>query len=188
MTEVLNPFVQEIEDRKKREILALNQALTEKKAQIQKAIQESVTAIEEKYKNESISKSQRESARIKESARLKAKKIIFDSINENMEVTFETLRDELRNYVKKAEYKRILERMIESAKSQLGSDLIIRCRKEDAEILVKLGVTLGSNINTLGGLIAADKDDLREIDMTFEELIRNHEDEIKTLLMEKSMK
>jgi hypothetical protein len=37
-------------------------------------------------------------------------------------------------------------------------------------------------------LIASDKVDLREIDMTFEELIRNHEDELKTLLMEKAMK
>lgn len=188
MTEVLNPFVQEIEDRKKREILALDQILIEKKSKIQSAIQESITSIEEKYKSESLSKSQRESARIKESARLKAKKIVFDSINENMEATFETLREELRNYVKKAEYKRILERMIESAKKQLGKEIVIRCRKEDVEIIGKLGVTLGSNINTLGGLIAADKDDLREIDMTFEELIKNHEDEIKALLMERTMK
>jgi V/A-type H+/Na+-transporting ATPase subunit E len=188
MTEVLNPFVQEIEDRKRREMSSLNEALTEKKTQIQNKIEESRKSIEDKYEKEAASRSQREAARIRESARLTAKKIIFDSINENMEFTFEALRNELRNYVKKAEYKKILEKMVENAKKHLGTELIIKCRKDDEEVLNKLGVTIGGNIDTLGGVIASDKMDLREIDMTFEELIKNHEDEIKTLLMEKVMK
>ncbi len=188
MTEVLNPFVQEIEDRKKREISSLAETLNEKKTRIQKTIEEEVKFIEDKYRNEATSKSQREASRIRESARLAAKKIIFDSINENMENTFEALRDELRTYVKKSEYKKILEKMVESAKKQLGNELTIKCRKEDAEFLSKLGVTISSSINTMGGLVAADKLDLREIDMTIEELIKNHDDEIKSLLLEKAMK
>lgn len=188
MAAVLNPFIQEIEDRKRREINSLNQKLDEKKSQIQNNISTSTKSIEEKYKTEATLKSQREAARIRESARLSAKKIIFDSINENLEITFQALREELRNYVKKAEYKRILEKMVEKAKVELGSELIIKCRKEDVDTIKKLGVGIGDNINTIGGLIASDKVDLREIDMTFEELIRNHEDELKTLLMEKAMK
>lgn len=188
MTEVLNPFVQEIEDRKKREIASLNERLVEKKTQIQRTIEESVKIIESKYQREATAKAQRESARIRESARLAAKKIIFDSINENMEFTFEALKNELSTYVKKAEYKKILEKMVDSAKNRLGSELVVRCRKDDVEILNKLGVTVGGNIDTMGGIIASDKTELREIDMTFEELIQNHEDEIKNLLMEKVMK
>jgi V/A-type H+/Na+-transporting ATPase subunit E len=188
MAAILNPFIQEIEDRKRREINSLNQTLDEKKSQIETNIANSTKSIEEKYRTESILKSQREAARIRESARLTAKKIIFDSINENMETTFQALKEELRNFVKKAEYKKILEKMVESAKAQLGNDIVIKCRKEDVEIIKKLGIGIGGNINTIGGLIASDKMDLREIDMTFEELIRNHEDELKTLLMEKAMK
>ena len=70
----------------------------------------------------------------------------------------------------------------------MGNELTIKCRKEDEEFLSKLGVTISSSINTMGGLVAADKLDLREIDMTFEELIKNHDDEIKSLLLEKAMK
>jgi vacuolar-type H+-ATPase subunit E/Vma4 len=37
----------------------------------------------------------------------------------------------------------------------------------------------------MGGFIAVDKSQSREIDLTFEELLENHEDEIKNFLYEK---
>jgi vacuolar-type H+-ATPase subunit E/Vma4 len=39
----------------------------------------------------------------------------------------------------------------------------------------------------LGGIIAENNDGKKEMDLTFEELLRTHEDEIKTTILEKIM-
>ncbi len=44
---------------------------------------------------------------------------------------------------------------------------------------------IGSVIQTLGGIIAENKEKTKEIDLTFEELLRNNEDEIKNTILEK---
>jgi vacuolar-type H+-ATPase subunit E/Vma4 len=40
----------------------------------------------------------------------------------------------------------------------------------------------------MGGIIAVDKSQTKEIDLTFEELLENQEDEIKNFLYEKMIK
>lgn len=186
MATVLNPFVQEIEDRKKREISILDSKLDEKREEILKTKMESIKELEERYDNEAQVKSQRESARIREAARLKAKKIVFDAINANMNSTFATVRTELKNYTKKAEYKKTLEKMLNFARQHLGNDVVVRCRNEDVN-LIKDSLQLGKPISTIGGIIVSNKDDTKEIDLTFEELFRSHEDEIKSFLLDKTV-
>jgi len=51
--------------------------------------------------------------------------------------------------------------------------------------LKELGVTIGSPIQTIGGLIAENTEGTKELDMTFEELLRNNEGQIKALFLEK---
>jgi len=46
-------------------------------------------------------------------------------------------------------------------------------------------IEIGSTIQTLGGIIAENKEKTKEIDLTFEELLRNNEDEIKNIILEK---
>ncbi|GFN41592.1 MAG: V-type ATP synthase subunit E, partial [Marine Group I thaumarchaeote] len=48
-------------------------------------------------------------------------------------------------------------------------------------------ITVGSPIQTLGGIIAENNDGTKELDLTFEELLRTHEDEIKNTILEKIM-
>jgi vacuolar-type H+-ATPase subunit E/Vma4 len=43
-------------------------------------------------------------------------------------------------------------------------------------------------INTLGGIISEDKQGTRELDLTFEELLRTKEDDVKGFLLERLMK
>ncbi len=181
----LNTFIQEIEGRKKREISTLNASLNEVKSKISKTKEESLKAIEEKYSNESKVKSQRESARISESARLQAKKILFDAINANMDSTFGKIKSELSDYTKKSEYRVILENMVNYAKRYLGEDIVIQCRAEDVDILKDMKVKIGSPIPTIGGILSTDVHNTKEIDMTFEELLRNHEDDIRGFLIKK---
>ncbi len=181
----LNTFEEEIQDRKKKELAILNSLLDEKKNRIAQIKNEKLKEIKEKYENESENKSQREFARITESARLEAKKILFDAINMNMSSALDAIKLELKNYTKKADYKKTLEKMVLYAKRHLGEDIIIKCRESDTPYLKEMKVTIGSGIATMGGFVAVDKSQSREIDLTFEELLENHEDEVKNFLYEK---
>jgi vacuolar-type H+-ATPase subunit E/Vma4 len=51
-----------------------------------------------------------------------------------------------------------------------------------------MNVTLGATIDTIGGILAEDNNGTREIDLTFEELLRTHEDEVKSFLLERIIK
>jgi len=185
---VLNAFLDEIENRKSKELSILDSTLSNKKSTIEGALKERLEEIREKYDTESKIRSQREFARISESARLHAKKIIFDAINTNMDSTFGLIKEELKNYTQKSDYKKVLEQMIQYSKKELGTDIIVNCRESDAEFLKSKGVSLGSFISTLGGIIASDSNKVKEIDLTFEELLNSHEDEIKNLLLEKMVR
>jgi len=68
----------------------------------------------------------------------------------------------------------------------LAKEIVVRCREEDKSFF-KSGVKVGSTIQTLGGFIAENKEGTKEIDLTFEELLRNNEDEIKNTILEKSL-
>jgi vacuolar-type H+-ATPase subunit E/Vma4 len=48
-----------------------------------------------------------------------------------------------------------------------------------------MNVQIGSSINTLGGIIAEDNEGKKELDLTFEELLRTSEDNVKGFLLEK---
>ena len=181
----LNTFEEEIQDRKRKELAILNSLLDEKKDRVAQIKNERLTEIKEKYDSESDNKAKREFARITESARLDAKKILFDAINLTMSTALDSIKVELKNNTKKADYKKTLEDMVLYAKRYLGDDIIIRCRESDVPYLKEKTVTIGSSISTMGGFIAVDKSENREIDLTFEELFENHEDEIKNFLYEK---
>lgn len=181
----LNTFDEEIQDRKRKELSILNSLLDDKKAKIEAIKSEKIKDIKEKYENEAENKSQREYSRITESARLESKKILFDVINTNMDSAFDSIKHELKSFTKKSEYKKTLERMVLFAKREFGDDVIIRCRESDITIVKDLKTNLGPQLSTIGGIIAVDKTGTRELDLTFEELLENHEDEIKNFLYEK---
>jgi V/A-type H+/Na+-transporting ATPase subunit E len=46
-----------------------------------------------------------------------------------------------------------------------------------------MNIPIGSPINTLGGILAENKEGTRELDLTFEELLRSREDDIKGFLV-----
>jgi vacuolar-type H+-ATPase subunit E/Vma4 len=48
-----------------------------------------------------------------------------------------------------------------------------------------MGIPIGSSIDTLGGIVAEDNEGRKEIDLTFEELLRTNEDKVKSFLLEK---
>ena len=49
-------------------------------------------------------------------------------------------------------------------------------------------LSLGSSIKTIGGIFVEDINRTRELDLTFEELLRTHEDDLKNFLLERMVK
>jgi len=181
----IDSFILEIDSRKKNEIESLDKELEEKKAAIESKKNSTIKEFQERYANEAKIRSEREASRIIESGKLEAKKILFDAINTNLDSTFEVIKQALRNYTKNSEYKKVLKKMVESSKKKLNEAIILHCRNEDNSVLNDLGVTVGSSIQTLGGIVAENKIGTKELDLTFEELLRTHEDEIKNIILGK---
>jgi vacuolar-type H+-ATPase subunit E/Vma4 len=181
----IDSFILEIDNRKKNEIEILDKDLEEKKATIESKKNSTVKEFQERYANEAKIRSEREAARIIESGKLEAKKILFDAINTNLDSSFEVIKQALRNYTKNSEYKKVLKKMVETSKKKLNEAIIFHCRNEDNSVLNDLGVIVGSSIQTLGGIVAENKIGTKELDLTFEELLRTHEDEIKNTILGK---
>lgn len=181
----IETFLLEIENRKKREIDSLDKDLAEKKSKLETELNITVKEIQEKFANEAKVKSEREYARIIEAGKLQAKKIMFDAINANMQSAFDVIKKEVENYAKSPQYKKALEIMVNSAKKKLGQNIVVNCRDEDKSVLKDMGVTVNKSIKTLGGIVAENKEGTKELDLTFEELLRTNEDQIKSFLSER---
>ncbi|HEU5221533.1 MAG TPA: V-type ATP synthase subunit E family protein [Candidatus Nitrosotalea sp.] len=181
----IETFIREIETRKRKEIEDLEKDLQENKSRLQAEMNNTLKEIQERFSTEAKIKSEREQARIIEASKLQAKKIMFDAINANMQSAFAVIQTEIENYTKSPQYKKALETMVSNSKKKLGQNIIVHCREEDKSILKELGVTTSKSIKTLGGIIAENKEGTRELDLTFEELLRTNEDQVKSFLSEK---
>jgi len=181
----IETFIREIETRKQKEIEGLEKDLQESKSRLQAEMNHTLKEIQERFSTEAKIKSEREQARIIEASKLQAKKIMFDAINANMQSAFAVIQQEIESYTKSTQYKKALETMVSNSKKKLGQNIIVHCREEDKSILKELGVTTSKSIKTLGGIIAENKEGTRELDLTFEELLRTNEDQVKSFLSEK---
>lgn len=180
----IETFIEEINSRKRRELEALDTRLAEEKTALQIKKDNTIKDMNEYFSNEGKLKSEREAARIVEAARLQAKKILFDAINVNLDSAFEVIKEGLRSYAKSTEYNVAVQKMIVTAKKNLGPKIKVSCREQDRSPLAEVGVTVIKTIQTMGGVIAENENGTKELDLTFEELLRIHEDEAKSLIME----
>jgi len=178
-------FLNEIETRKKKDISDVDKEFDNKKSEIETKKNTAIKELQEHFSKEAKTNSEREASKIIEAGKLEAKKIIFKAINKNLDSTFDVIKQELDNYTNTPDYKKILEKMVKTAKKTFDDKITIHCRKEDESTLKARGITIGSSIQTLGGIIAENSSSTKELDLTFEELLRTHEDEIKTTILEK---
>jgi V/A-type H+-transporting ATPase subunit E len=180
----IDKFVAEIEGRKRSELESLDIRLAEEKTAINIKKDNAIKEMEDYFSNEARLKSEREAARIVEAARLQAKKILFEAINLNLNSALEVIKEKLRNYANSSEYKVALQKMIVTAEKNLGPKIRVLCREKDRSVLAEMGVTVIKTIQTIGGVIAENENGTKELDLTFEELLRIHEDEVKSSIME----
>ncbi len=147
----IDQFVNEIQNRKKNDLAALDKKLNDKKSETNAKKNSAVKELNDSYANEAKTKAEREGARIVEAGKLEAKKILFDAINKNLDSTFDVIKKELDGYSKKPEYKKVMQKLVDYSKKMLAKEIVVHCRNEDKSFF-KSGVKVGSTIQTLGGL------------------------------------
>jgi len=183
----IETFIEETKRRKEKELEALSGRLAEEKTALRTKTDNTIKTIHEYFSNEAKLKSEREAARIVEAARLQARKMLFDAININLDSAFEVIKAQLKSYTKTDEYKESLHKVIATAKKNLGPNIKVHCREQDRAPLSDLGITVVKTIQTIGGVLAENENGSKELDLTFEELLRIHEDEVKSSIMEDIM-
>jgi vacuolar-type H+-ATPase subunit E/Vma4 len=180
----IGTFLEEIENNKKKVLKDLGERLSKDKAALQNKADLAINESKAHYKLEAATRSEQEATRIIEAAKLQAKKVTFEALNLQLDSIFAEIKKQIGNYTKTPEYKNTLKKMALAAQTSLGKNIGIGCREEDNSILKDLGVNVTKSIHSLGGLTAENPDRTKELDLTFEELLRIHEDEIRAMVME----
>lgn len=180
----IGTFLEEIEQNKKKKIKDLGDRLSKDKASLQSKADLAIKDATAHYSMEATIKSEQESTRIIEGAKLQAKKVIFEAVNGKMDSIFAQIKTDIGNYSKTPEYKNTLKKMALTAQKSLGRNIGIGCREQDSSSFNDLGVNITKTISSIGGLTAENMDKTMELDLTFEELLRIHEDEIRATIME----
>ena len=79
-------FLDEIENRKKKDISDIDKEFDDKKSEIETKKNTAVKEVQEHYSKEAKTKSEKEASRIVEASKLEAKKILFNAINKNLDL------------------------------------------------------------------------------------------------------
>ena len=105
---------------------------------------------------------------------------------DELALRIEALKEALADYAESPAYSELLTRMARYASKRLGGKITVTCRKEDEATLKAAGAKIGStSLNSIGGFKADSEDGTLELDLTFEELLRSREDEVRASILGK---
>jgi vacuolar-type H+-ATPase subunit E/Vma4 len=176
----------EVEERQKKALEQLEADYATREAEIAKHKAEQISSIAESAKKEASELAEKERARVSGVAKLQAKKIVFDSAEKMLENNILALKQVLAGYAESKDYPELLSRMVRYASKRLGGGVGVICRPSDAVIMKRLGAkTISSDLNSIGGFKAESEDGYLELDLTFEEILRNHEEEVRAHILGK---
>jgi vacuolar-type H+-ATPase subunit E/Vma4 len=180
----LERLVAEIESRARQEIAAEQARFDKEKAALDADRAGRIEALRVGTLRRATEEAARERTRRVAGARLEAKKMGYEFQESRTQALLEAVKRQLADYTKSPEYSKLLKRMYAAAGSRLGKDLRIRGRAEDAKLL-RTVAGAGYDDKPLpvtGGFIAETSDGTRRLNLTFEELLRLREDELRSLL------
>ncbi|HEV2317941.1 MAG TPA: V-type ATP synthase subunit E family protein [Thermoplasmata archaeon] len=117
-------------------------------------------------------------------ARMQARKLEYEAQERALESSLGAVRDLLREFTNSDEYDQVLGRMYAYAVDQLGKDVRISGRSEDAAALKgAAGKSFDATPRAiLGGLVAETADGERRLNLSLDELLRLREDKVRELL------
>lgn len=126
----------------------------------------------------------RERAQKVASAKLAARKLSYEARERNMARALGSARTMLSEFTESDEYPLVLKRMFAVAVDQLGRQIKVRGREEDASVLKSVaGKSFDDTpLPILGGMVAETSDGARRLNLAFDELLRLREDRVRDLL------
>jgi vacuolar-type H+-ATPase subunit E/Vma4 len=179
-------LLKEVEEKRKKTIDMLEAEYSAKKAEVTNRAAEQNSYILDSSKKEASALAQRERIRIEGAAKLQSKKMVFDATEKMLESNLAALKQVFADLAGSKDYPDLLARMISYASKRLGGNIGVRCRPADLAVLKKLGVkVVSSNLESAGGFKATSADGTLELDLTFEELLRNREEEVRAFILGK---
>jgi V/A-type H+-transporting ATPase subunit E len=182
----VDALLREVEDRRKKALDALEAEYAAKREEVKKRTAEQVAYIMESAKREAVVLAQKEVTKIEGAAKLQAKKLLFDATEKLLEHNISALKDALAEYASSPAYAELLARMAKYASKRLGGKIAVTCRKQDEPSLRAAGAKIAStDLNAIGGFKADSEDGTLELDLTFEEILRSREDEVRASILGK---
>ena len=179
-------LLREVEDRRKKALEQLEAEYAAKRAEVLKRTEGERLYIQDSSTKEALALAEKERTRITGATKLHAKKMVFDATEKMLEANVSSLQKAMAELVQSKEYPDLVARMVRYASKRLGEGMGVVCRAADAPIFKKAGVgVVSSNLNSIGGFKAESEDGSLELDLTFEEILRNHEEQARALILGK---
>jgi V/A-type H+-transporting ATPase subunit E len=184
MATAAESLLKEVEEKRKREEIKLEAEFSSKQQQIRKKTDEEISKISNTAQSQAKDQSQRERIRIEGAGKLKAKKLLFDATEKMLENNIALLKQAFADFARSDQYRNLLPAMVRYASNRLGGDIGVICRRQDADLFSSNSSVqvLSTDLNSIGGFKAEKKDGTLELDLTFEEILRNHQDEVRALI------
>jgi len=182
----VDALLKEVEDRQKTALDALDAEYSAKRDEVKKRTDEQLGYIIESAKRDAAALAQKETTRVEGASKLQAKKMLFDATEKLLESDIAALKDALAELTKSPAYPELLARMAKYASKRLGGKIVVTCRKGDEASLKAAGAKIASaNLNAVGGFVADSEDGTLELDLTFEEILRSREDDVRAAILGK---
>ncbi len=182
----VDALLKEVEERRRKALEALEAEYSAKQEEVKKRTEEQLAYVMESAKREAVAMAQKEVTKTEGASKLQAKKLLFDATEKQLENNISALRDALAELAESSAYPDLLARMARYASKRLGGKIVVTCRKGDEGPLKAAGAKVAStSLNTMGGFKAESEDGTLELDLTFEEILRSREDEVRASILGK---
>ncbi len=180
----LESLVEEIRQHAEAELRAITEAQAKETARIAEERDRRIAELRGASQRAAEMEAARERAQRVAAAKLKARKMMYEARERRIDTGLQETRTLLRDFTSSPKYPATLKRMVEVANGALGPQLLISGRREDRGVLAKVARRAFDPTPQpiLGGLIAETPDKSRRLNLSFDELLRLREDEVRALL------
>ncbi|HZY93060.1 MAG TPA: V-type ATP synthase subunit E family protein [Thermoplasmata archaeon] len=180
----LERLVEEIRQRAEAEIAGERERRDTEAAKLRAEGSRRVEAIRSESRKQGELEIARERAQRLARAKLDARKRVFEARERRMGRLLGSTRDVLSDVTSSAEYGPLLKRLYSYAVQSLGKQVKVRGRAEDAALLKTIAKSgfVADPVAILGGLLAETADGSRRLNLSFDELLRLREDQVRDLL------
>jgi vacuolar-type H+-ATPase subunit E/Vma4 len=180
----LEKLLEEIRSRGEEGLKKVTERRSSDLAKIAAELEGRITSIRAEVAKATEAEIARDRAQRIAAAHLAARRLLYDAREERLEQGLAETRELLARLCTTPRYAAILRRMIAAATLRLGTSARVSGRSEDAALLSRLaGKGFDPTPRSItGGIVAESEDGHRRLNLSFDELLRQHTDEVRGLL------